>query len=220
MVKVKWTDPEPVDARESQDQWYRWRTHVQWTEPWSQLAPRWRKPWTRSRVLRGVTRALAEHAAQDRDRFRDRVADLSKSRVGVSYLLPPGGDLEQFYTRVVRRMTDDLVGKGQLRPSASGAELLALLIGGDGWREAYRTAWDASADAAVAELRERVKAEVKTYFRMAEQGRTRCCRPCTTCSRRPPGRRPPNSPRPNWRSSAASPPAWCPRTSARRGPAA
>ncbi|MGW5410770.1 tubulin-like doman-containing protein [Actinomadura geliboluensis] len=173
MVKVKWTDPDPVEAREDQDRWYRWRTHVQWTEPWSQLAPRWRKPLDQvEAVLRGLTRALGEQAAQDRDRFRDRAADLSKSRVGVSYLLPPGGELEQFYTRVVRRMTDDLVGKGQLRPSASGAELLALLIGGDGWREAYRTAWDSNPEAAVAQLREQVKAEVKTYFRMAEQGRT------------------------------------------------
>ncbi|MFI0370816.1 tubulin-like doman-containing protein [Actinomadura sp. 1N219] len=173
MVKVKWADPEPVDARQRQDQWFRWRTNVAWTEPWSQLAPRWRKPLDQvETVLRATTRALVEHAAQDRDRFRDRAADLSKSRVGVSYLLPPGGDLEQFHTRVVRRMTDDLVGKGQLQPSATGADLLAVLLGPDAWREAYRTAWEANAEAAVAELRERVKAEVKMYFRMAEQGRT------------------------------------------------
>ncbi|WP_067792205.1 tubulin-like doman-containing protein [Actinomadura formosensis] len=172
MVKVKWTDPDPVEARERQDGWYRWRTNVQWTEPWSQLAPRWRKPLDQvEAALRGMTRALVEHAAQDRDRFRDRAADLSKARVGVSYLLPPGGDLERFYTRVVRRITDDLVGKGQLQPSATGADLLTVLIGADGWRDAYRTAWDGTPEAAVSELRERVKAEVKTYFRMAGQDR-------------------------------------------------
>ncbi|TDC67156.1 hypothetical protein E1200_15540 [Actinomadura sp. GC306] len=173
MVKVKWADPEPVEARQQQDRWFRWRTNVVWTEPWSQLAPRWRKQVDQvEAVLRGVTRALVEHAGQDRDRFRDRAADLSKSRVGVSYLLPSGGDLDQFYVRVVRRMADDLVGKGQLQPSASAAELLAPLIGADGWREAYRTAWDSKPEAAVSELRERVKAEVKTYFRMAGEGRT------------------------------------------------
>ncbi|GAA4232682.1 hypothetical protein GCM10022254_33230 [Actinomadura meridiana] len=172
MVKVKWADPDPVDARQRQDQWYRWRTNVAWTEPWSQLAPRWRKPMDQvEAILRAMTRALADHAGQDRERFRDRAADLSKARVGVSYLLPPGGDLEQFYARVVRRITDDLVGKGQLQPSASGADLLGVLLGADAWREAYRTAWEATPEAAVAELRERVKAEVKTYFRMAEQGR-------------------------------------------------
>ncbi|TYK52533.1 tubulin-like doman-containing protein [Actinomadura decatromicini] len=172
MVKVKWADPEPVEARQRQDQWYRWRTNVQWTEPWSQLAPRWRKPLDQvEAVLRAMTRALTEHAGQDRDRFRDRAADLSKSRVGVSYLLPPGGDLEQFYIRVVRRITDDLVGNGRLQPSATDADLINVLIGADGWRESYRTAWETTPEAAVGELRERVKAQVKTYFRMQEQGR-------------------------------------------------
>jgi hypothetical protein len=173
MIKVKWADPEVTDARQRQDLWYRWRSQVQWTEPWSQLAPRWRKPLDQvEATLRGLTRALVEQARQDRDRFRARADTLSKARVGVSYLLPPGGDLERFHEKVSRRIVDDLVAKGQLQPSATDADQLNPLIGTGGWREAYRMTWENNADLAVSELREQIKAEVKTYFRMAELGRT------------------------------------------------
>lgn len=171
MSKVKWSDPEVVAARQEQEAWYRWRSHVLWTEPWSTLAPRWRRPLDSMEAGLGVLNSrLVEEARQDRDRFGERAEHLYRPRVGVSYLLPPGGDLEQFYTRVVRRMVDDLVTLGRLQPAAGNAELLGALIGAEGWREVYRRAYDEGPDKAISELRERIKGEVKTYFRHAGPG--------------------------------------------------
>ncbi|MEO5878371.1 MAG: tubulin-like doman-containing protein [Streptosporangiaceae bacterium] len=174
MIKVKYADPDPVDARGAQDIWYRWRSQVLWTEPWSTLAPRWQRPIDQVKDgLLALNRTLLEEARLDPDRFRDRSEDLYRSRVGVSYLLPPGGDLEQFYLRVVRRMVDDMVAKGRLQPASTDADVLGALIGAEGWREVYRMSWEHnSPEQAVGELRERIKAEVKTYFRLAERGQT------------------------------------------------
>ncbi|GAA3231069.1 hypothetical protein GCM10010468_61980 [Actinocorallia longicatena] len=160
-VKVKWAEDEPTACREDQDVWYRWRNRVAWTEPWSTLASKWMRPLEQvEQNLIKLNQALNDLALQDPDQFRERSEILYRSRVGVSYLLPPGGDLEQFYRSVVVRLLDRL----DLNPAATPSDLLQALIGGDGWREMYLHTAESTVDRAISEMRERVKAQVKTYI--------------------------------------------------------
>jgi hypothetical protein len=171
---VRWDDPDPVQALQDQDDWYAWRTKALWTEPWSSLSPRWRRQLAVvEENLTELTETLAKRARQDWERFGTRADHLRRSRVGVSYLLPPGGDLEQFYQRVINRLTDTKVAAGQLKPGAGEAGLLNNLIGAAGWRQAFATlSEDRNAEQAVDELKERLKAEIKTCFQQAEPQRT------------------------------------------------
>ncbi|WP_283135264.1 tubulin-like doman-containing protein [Rhizohabitans arisaemae] len=172
-VKVKWSDPVVVSAREAQNAWYQWQTHVLWSKHWAAHTPRWRRVMEQLDAgMRALTRELIEYARTDAERFGKRAGDLLRPRVGVSYLLPLGGnDVDQFYRRVIRQMVEHRVSLGQMRPNTTEAELLGAIIGVQGWREAYRTSQDENPATAVAVLREQVKREVKTFFRLTEQGR-------------------------------------------------
>lgn len=170
--KVKWSDLEPAAVRQRQDAWYQWRTQVAWADMWSAHTAQWRRPLEEAeRELASLTGALADFARQDEDRFARRAAELYRRRVGVSYLLPPGGaDMERFYQLVVKRLVDDMVTQGRLQPAATEADLVQLLIGAQGWRKAYQVTFEQGADLAVAELRDNVKASVETFLRNSEGG--------------------------------------------------
>ena len=173
LVKAKWADPVPVQTREDQDAWYRWRSHAVWAEHWEASTPRWRRALDQvETAITSVVGGLKEYARGDTERFSARAEQLYRPRVGVTYLLPPGSsELEQFYRRVVRQMIDQWVGLGRLRPSSTEAELFGALIGTDGWREMFRLAWEQTPDHALTELKERVKTDVKTFLRNPEPGR-------------------------------------------------
>jgi len=173
LVKVKWADPVPAQAREDQDTWYRWRSHTVWAEHWENSTPRWRRAMDQiESAISSLVEALKEYARADAERFSARAEALYRPRVGVAYLLPPGSsELEQFYRRVIRQMVDQEVGLGRLRPASSEAELFGALIGPEGWREMFRLAWDQTPDQALVELKERVKTSVKTFLRNSEPGR-------------------------------------------------
>ena len=170
--KLKWTDPVPVQVREQQDVWYRWSTHVAWAGPWAAYTPQWRRALDQvDAELRALTRALTEFARQDEERLDRRAAELYRQRVGVSYLLPPGGGrMEQFYRLVLTRLTDHLVQQERLQPACTEADLVQALVGAEGWREAYQVSFEQSPEQAIADLRERVKAEVKKFLRLGLPG--------------------------------------------------
>jgi hypothetical protein len=172
LVKAKWNDRTPIATREDQNIWYRWRSNVLWAEQWAVYAPRWRRAMdVLADNLGKLAEALGEHARSDRDEFGTRAEHLFRPRVGVSYLLPPGASIEQFYGRVRRRMIDDLSASGRLKPNATEADLVNAIIGTEAWREAFKLTWEQSAEYAVSQLRERVKTQVKTMFRDTRPGR-------------------------------------------------
>ncbi len=172
VIKLKWADREPAMVRQQQDAWYKWRTNVEWAGPWAAHAAQWRRTLTDVQTeLSRLTRALLDFARTDAERFGPRAGELYRRRVGVSYLLPPGGaEMEQFHQLVTRRLLDDMVAEGRLHPAASEADLVQALVGRDGWREAYETTFERSEGQAVADLLDRVKASVKVFLRDTASG--------------------------------------------------
>lgn len=173
LKKVRWADPVPVALRKQQELWYRWRTDVAWSVPWAAHAAQWQRTLRDTEAELGrLTRELIAFARTDEDRFARRAAELYRKRVGVSYLLPPGGaGMERYYEVVIRRMIEDLVADGQLQPAATEADLVHALLGADGWRQAYETTLEQGAEQAMGDLRDRVKARVKTFLRDTEGGK-------------------------------------------------
>lgn len=167
---VKWDDADPTAARADQDRWYRYRTNAKWADAWAALRGTWRQPLEKlEEHLKTLTDGLVEQAREDRNDFRVRAGRLDRHRVGVSYLLPPDRDLETFCERVILRITEMKVASGRLRPGASRASLLCDLLGVDAWRDAFTAICNTQpADQTVGELKARLKAEIKTYFRYAE----------------------------------------------------
>jgi tubulin-like protein len=170
--RVGWHDEAPVAARELQDRWYRWQTHVTWAEFWNTHRPQWRRPLDQLRLdLTALTKALTEFARQDHEDFDRRSADLYRRRVAVSFLLPPGaGRMEQFYRQVMTRLLDYRTKEGRLHANSSEADLIRTLVGPEGWREAFRLSTEHGAEYAVAYLREQVKTEVETFLREPPPG--------------------------------------------------
>jgi hypothetical protein len=172
LIKLRWSDAVPAEFRLRQDAWHRWRTIATWAEQWAGQAPVWRRPLEQvQQELRLLIRDLEEFAREDKERFGRRTMELYRRRVGVSYLLPPGGaDMERFYERLVRGLTEHWVRLGRLKPNATEADLIEVIVGTDGWRKAYDASIEHSPGQAVSELREMVKREVKTFLRAGVTG--------------------------------------------------
>jgi len=167
--KVGMGDQGPVGAIQKQDEWYRWQTHVAWAEFWAAHAPQWRRPLNQlEQDLGALTKALGEFVRHDEEDFPRRSADLSRKRVGVSYLLPTGR-MEQFYDQVVRRLIEQRKQEDRLKGNPREADLLPTIIGPNVWRDAYQlivaNGRDRGAELAVAYLREQVKIGVKAFIR-------------------------------------------------------
>jgi hypothetical protein len=173
LIKVKWADKEPVAVRGRQDAWYKWRTNVTWAHAWAGHAPQWRRTLADAEAeLAGLTDALLGFTQQERERFGPRADELYRRRVGVSYLLPPGGTgMEQFYQLTVKRLIDDQVSSGNLQPAATEADLVRAMLGPDAWRDTYQAAAEHGPAQAVDDLRDRVKGIVKVFLRGTEGGK-------------------------------------------------
>jgi hypothetical protein len=172
LIKLRWADPAPAEFRQRQDDWYRWRTITSWAEHWAAHAPAWRRPVQQvQNELQALIKELEEFAREDEERFSRRTMELYRRRVGVSYLLPPGGsDMERFYDRVVRGLTEYWTGLGSLNANSTEADLLRVMLGADGWQQAYTASIDHGPRQAVAELRDLVKRVVKTFLRSGAPG--------------------------------------------------
>ncbi|GAB3713869.1 tubulin-like doman-containing protein [Nocardiopsis nanhaiensis] len=167
LVKAKYTDAKPTQARADQDVWYEWQTKLAWNEAWGQSTPRWQRATTLMRAdLGALTDALSQHARYDGERFERLSQQLYRPRTGVSYLLPPvGGDLEPFYHRVKDHLSTFHQESGRLRPNAGEAALVQVIIGPEGWRHAYDISVDRTPADAVTYLREILKTEIKRFLR-------------------------------------------------------
>ncbi|WP_017570364.1 tubulin-like doman-containing protein [Nocardiopsis halotolerans] len=174
LVKVKYTDPVPTQAREEQNQWYEWQTRVVWSDAWSPTVPRWNRTATQMhRDLTALTQQLDEHARTDRTRFERLSQQLYRPRTGISYLLPPsGGDLEPFFVRVRDHLSRSLHETGRLHISPTDAELARAVIGDQGWRAAYDISLERGPAEAVGFLRETLKSEIKRFLRDPGPART------------------------------------------------
>jgi Tubulin like len=170
--RVQWNDEHVVAARNQQNQWYEWQTHVAWADFWDTHTQQWRRPLEQvQRQLSALTRALSEFARQDVEDFGRRSAELYRKRVGVSYLLPAGsGRMEQFYQQVVRRLLEQKARDGQINVNSTESDLLQALVGPDTWPEAFRISVDQTPEHAVSYLRERVKTEIKKFLREPPPG--------------------------------------------------
>jgi hypothetical protein len=170
--KVKWEDPAPRQTRAEQDRWFAWKCKNLWTEPWSLHAPRWLQKLDQVEgLLNDFVRALRNLAAEDREQSGKRAEALYTPRVGICYLLPPGGRFDQFYERVIRYVNAALERDGQVPADATAAQLITALIGEKAWREAFRLAGENTSETAVGLIRERVKSGVKDHFTRTEMGR-------------------------------------------------
>jgi hypothetical protein len=161
--RASWGDGAVRRTLLQQDRWYRWRSARAWHRAWAEQGPVWeRKLLPMRKEITATVEALTAHARQEESSFAYRTADLYRTRTGVSYLLPPFGNLEQFYQAVVRRFVQrtDL----GLRPTSTEAEILAALLGPEGWRTAHATANRHGAEAVVTYVRNLVKQQVKRLF--------------------------------------------------------
>ncbi|MEZ0113854.1 hypothetical protein ABH920_007888 [Catenulispora sp. EB89] len=165
---LDWTDPDVRAQMAKQDKWYKWRAESLWNNAWGDVSVIWDPRVLRLRAeVTGLASAFLTHARSEPDAFRQRTSELYRRRGGITYLLPPIGDLDVFYRSVVRRFLarPEL----NLRPTSTEAEIVAGLLGSQGWRHAYdQISPDSTAenryDAAVQYVRNILKQQVKVLF--------------------------------------------------------
>jgi len=162
--RLRWTDPIVQQALEDQDDWYQWRIRRLWHAAWGANArisePRWR---SFCNQLTQITDAFVEHVSWDDRQFSQRAAQLYASRLGVSYLLPPDdGGMDSFYSRVVTSLTNRY--RDRLGPNPTAGDIVALILGDEGWLDAYRAGRE-EPEAAVARVRQRIRGAVSECFR-------------------------------------------------------
>ncbi|QFZ19632.1 tubulin-like doman-containing protein [Saccharothrix syringae] len=162
--RLRWTDPSVQEAVDEQDTWYRWRVRRQWHEAWARNEQIWGPRWRSFRdQLTAITDEFVAHVATDDRQFGLRSAQLFASRLGVSYLLPPDdGGMAGFYHRVLANLTNRH--RARLGPNPTAADLVALILGEDGWLDAYRAGRDRP-EAAVHQVRQRIRSAVSECFR-------------------------------------------------------
>ncbi|MDQ3150991.1 MAG: tubulin-like doman-containing protein [Actinomycetota bacterium] len=162
--RLRWTDPTVQQAIEDQDAWYRWRTRRVWHAAWAANARIWEPRWRSfCDQLTAITEAFTEHIAWDDRHFGQRAAQLYASRLGVSYLLPPDdGGMDAFYSRVLASVTNRY--RDRLGPNPTAADIVALILGDDGWRDVYRAGRE-EPGTAVARVRQRIRGAVSECFR-------------------------------------------------------
>lgn len=167
VLGIQWSDPQVRAEVQRQDRWYAWRSKVLWHAAWRDQGPAWdRKVSALRNEVNGLVSAFIEHARAEPQSFAQRTADLYRPRTGVSFLLPPQVDLESFYQAVIRRFVSR-PGLG-LRSTSTEAEIIAALLGSEGWRHAYEIVIDHGPehgfDEAVLFVRNLIKQEVKRLF--------------------------------------------------------
>ncbi|GGU79752.1 tubulin-like doman-containing protein [Lentzea flava] len=165
--KLQWADPAVRAAIARQDEWYAWRAKRVWHAAWNDQAVRWDvKLRTALREVQELVGAFSDHARMSERRFLTRARELYQQRVGVTYLLPPQGDLEPFYQSVVRRFVDYYVHQGgRLRPTATPGDLVTEILGEHGWQQAYDLVVEGKGvGVAVAGVKDRIKQAVKRLF--------------------------------------------------------
>ena len=136
MKRATYASPAVRETIEQQNAWYRYRTNRCWHAAWAEHRSRWQGVLERfTRQLKALVDALVTHEHDSDELFLRRADELYRSRVGVTYLLPPRVELELTYERMLRRLADSFAGK-KLRRHATEGEIIAAVLGPDGWRQA------------------------------------------------------------------------------------
>ncbi|GAA4259447.1 tubulin-like doman-containing protein [Dactylosporangium darangshiense] len=172
VIRATVAHPAARKSVEEQNEWYRYRTNRCWHAAWNEHRGRWHPRLERfSRQLKALVEELDAHARDSEDEFNQRADELYRSRVGVTYLLPPRGDLELTYERMLRRLADRYPAK-KVRPNATEGELIAAILGPDGWRAALVDSLTPGRgpEQGVQILLGRLKQEVVQILRDGEQG--------------------------------------------------
>ena len=161
-ARLRYDDPAVLAVRKAQDEWYVWRARSIWNAAWSDNHREWRRIWDEfAASYRAVVAAFEEFAAAEPQQFEVRTKDLYKSRVGVTYLLPPHErGVAGFYQAVVERLRADL----RLGHSDREGAMLREVLGADGWGPAYDAAVN-TAGTAVTDVRQKVKEAVTECIR-------------------------------------------------------
>jgi hypothetical protein len=160
VVKARWSDPEVVAVLQRQDAWYEWESRRIWHHYWADHAARWDRAMTALRSeLSVLVAAFRERADQEQASFMQRTRRLYRPRTGVSYLLPPQGDLSAFYDDVVRR----LLSVEELPPNSDESDLLGRLVGPDQWRASFTEA-RSDPRRAVSLIKDHLQSRIKRLF--------------------------------------------------------
>ncbi|WP_439656029.1 tubulin-like doman-containing protein [Lentzea sp. HUAS TT2] len=170
MQRLRIADAPAQEVARQQDAWYAWQTRRLWNASWNDSHRLWSRPWQAfTEQFRAVHEAFLSHARNDPTQFDLRSKDLYKARVGVTYLLPPEDHgLEGFYQSVLDRLKQDL--SQHLGPHPHEGHVLNLLLGQDGWAEAF-TKGRQDPEAAVACVRQRIKEAVAERVRPGDRSR-------------------------------------------------
>ncbi|MBV2355268.1 hypothetical protein KUM39_12950 [Streptomyces sp. J2-1] len=165
--RLRWTDDEVAGVLEEQDRWYRWRARTVWHRAWSEHEPRWRQAANQLRNdVHAVGDAFRKHVDDEPRAHAAQVKELYDDRAGVSYLLPPQGNLGRFYQALMERLAES----HQLGPNGDEAALLHRLVDAELRRSAF-AAGRLSPDAAVSEVKAAFKHRVQRLFSERPDGR-------------------------------------------------
>ncbi|MDQ1035666.1 hypothetical protein QFZ75_002082 [Streptomyces sp. V3I8] len=172
--RPRWADDEVTAVIAEQDRWYKWRARTVWHRAWSEQEARWRPA---AGLLQNdvhvIGEAFRKHVDDQPRLHAAQVKELYDDRTGVSYLLPPQGNLGRFYQTLMER----LVESDQLGPNGDEAALLLKLVDPD-LRRAALVAGRHTPDAAVAEVKSALKHRVQRLFAERPDGqRTRALLP-------------------------------------------
>ncbi|CAL9392806.1 tubulin-like doman-containing protein [Streptomyces sp. enrichment culture] len=158
--RPRWSDDEVAAVVAAQDRWYKWRARTVWHRAWSEQEPRWRQAATLlQRDVQVVAESFRKHVDDQPRAHAAQVKELYDDRTGVSYLLPPQGNLGRFYQTLMER----LVESDQLGPNGDEAALLLKLVDADLRRSAFASGRHSS-DAVVAEVKAALKHRVQRLF--------------------------------------------------------
>ncbi|MFI1576912.1 tubulin-like doman-containing protein [Embleya sp. NPDC020630] len=162
VVKAKWGDPEVQRALAAQQRWFEWRSRRNWHAQWGAQAEVWdRKMVYLRHVVDGLAQAFNDHRDTEEANFSRATRELYRQRSGVSYLLPPQGNLESFYRQVLRRFVD----RERLPETSGAAQIVGKLLGTGIWQRAYEMGEEREGGpAAVTYVRDQIKQQVKTLF--------------------------------------------------------
>lgn len=164
LSKARWGDDDVTAAVAAQDRWYRWRARSVWHEAWRDQEQRWRPAVSAlNNEVGRLLEAFRKHVEEEPRTFAEQVQELYDDRTGVSYLLPPQGNLRDFYDDLMER----LVKRESLRDTDDEAALLLKLVDGERWQTAHNAGRRDPA-AAVAAVKATVEQRIKTLF--AERG--------------------------------------------------
>jgi hypothetical protein len=170
MQRMRLSDEPAQVVIRMQDGWYAWQTRRIWNAAWNDSHRLWSRPWQAFvEEFRAIYEQFVTHARNDPQQFDLRSKDLYKSRVGVTYLLPPEErGLEGFYQTVLTRLKQDF--SQYLGPNAHEGHVLNLLLGQDGWVAAFAKGRQ-DPEAAVADIRQRIKQAVTERVRPGDRSR-------------------------------------------------